>query len=487
MTEMPDANTILRSMPSMDELLNAPRLAEFLAAMGRDYVKRTLAEVLDGLKSEMLRGAPAPIPAGTTGSEAKVALGAVIADRAAAVLGHKAQSSLRRVINATGVVVHTNLGRAPLAREAMAAVGEVAAAYSTLEYSPEKGGRGGRNEHVEWLVRHITGAEAALVVNNNAAAVLLALSATATGREVVVSTGELVEIGGSFRIPDILSFSGATMVAVGCTNSTRLADYERAVTDKTAVLLKVHPSNFRVEGFVTSTSREELAELAAARDLVFLEDLGSGLLHRPAVPFAHLEHSVRESLEAGVGAVTFSGDKLLGGPQIGVIAGSRLLVDRMRKHQLLRALRVDKMTLAAFEATLRMYLAGRQGEIPVVWMMEVDASALRKKAAGLCRALRRVASESAEASIEMIATEDAVGGGSFPTEKLAGFGVAISLRKEGALGAEGVAAAFRGWRVPVVANINGGRVILHVRTLLDGDEREVGAAFASILGNSGNP
>jgi len=378
----------------MDELLNTTWAAEFSASLGREYVKKTISIVLDNIRSE-INGENSNTNYANSTNKHKQRISGLAANRAKALLHQKTASTLKAIVNATGVVIHTNLGRAPLAGEALKAVNEIAGTYSTLEYSPEKGSRSGRNTHIEWLISHITGAEAALVVNNNAAAVLLALSATASGREVIVSNGELVEIGDSFRIPDILSFSGAVMVAVGCTNSTRLADYRKAITENTAALLKVHPSNYRIEGFAASTSRKELAELASSQGLVFIEDLGSGLLCPLEVPFADSEHSVRDCLEAGVNIVTFSGDKLLGGPQIGVIAGSKKLVDKMRSHQLLRALRVDKMTLAAFEATLRMYITGRHGEIPVIKMIQADKGALLKKARRLCRALRQITQNAA--------------------------------------------------------------------------------------------
>jgi len=460
----------------MDELLSAPWAAEFSTCLGRDFVKKTIADTLADMRRELTANAP-------TISGTKAELADLAAARVIARLRAQSVSSLKRVINASGVIVHTNLGRSPLAPNALKAVSEIVGAYSTLEYSPESGGRGGRNSHVEWLICEITGADAALVVNNNAAAVLLALSATAAGREVIVSNGELVEIGDSFRIPDILSFSGASMIAVGCTNSTRIADYRNAITEKTAALLKVHPSNYRIEGFTASARREELGELAASRGLAFIEDLGSGLLSPLAVPFAASEHSVRNCLQAAGGAsyvVTFSGDKLLGGPQIGVIAGSRQLVDAMRRHQLLRALRVDKMTLAAFEATLRMYLAGRQGEIPVIKMIQASEETLLKKARKLCAELRQIAARqgTADFHIELVQTDDCIGGGAFPTDKLCGCGVAL---RSSSLGAEHFAAAFRAESVPVIASVRYGCVVLNVRTLLDGDEKEIAASFSRII------
>ncbi len=460
-----DTNALLRSIPAMDVLLNAPWTAEFSNRLGREQVKKIIAEALGEVRRELCGGVRVSLP-----------VYELVVSRATSLLRLRASSTLKSVVNATGVVIHTNLGRAPLADEALAAVNALSGTYSTLECSPESGGRGGRNEHVEWSLCRMTGAEAALVVNNNAAAVLLALSATASDREVIVSSGELVEIGDSFRIPEILSFSGAKMRAVGCTNSTRIQDYRDAITENTAVLLKVHPSNYRIEGFVKSTSREELVELASERGLIFMEDLGSGLLCPLGVTFAHRERSVRECLEAGSGIVTFSGDKLLGGPQIGVIAGSKSLIDKMKKHQLLRALRTDKMTFAAFDATLRLYLAGRQGEIPVIRMIETDKSALLERARRLCRSLKRGAAKRGAGgfAVSVVETEDAIGGGSFPTDMLPGFGVGI---RSACFSAETLAAGLRAAPVPVIPAIREGCVILHVRTLLTGDEQLIASAF----------
>ena len=463
--------TLLRSIPSMDELLNADWAPEFLGALGREQVKSVIAGVLDDLRREILDGEPPTAPAAS-----------IAAERAAALLRAKSSSTLKPVVNATGVVLHTNLGRAPLAGEALAAAGAVSGAYSTLEYSPEKGGRETRNAHVEWALCRLTGAEAALVVNNNAAAVLLALSATARGREVIVSAGELVEIGDSFRIPEILSFSGAELRLAGCTNSTRIEDYRAAITENTAVLLKVHPSNYRIEGFVRAPSRKELAELAASRGLILMEDLGSGLLCPLAAAFARKEHQVMDSIRAGCGIVTFSGDKLLGGPQIGVIAGTKPLLDRMKRHQLLRALRVDKMTLAAFDATLRLYLSGRQRDIPVVRMIETDKAVLLEKARRLSRILKRVAAASGVAGItvSVVETEDAAGGGTFPADTLPGYGVSLRSASGGG-GAEALAAALRAAPVPVIAAIRDDSVVLHTRALLEGDEKRIASALEFCL------
>jgi L-seryl-tRNA(Ser) seleniumtransferase len=461
-------NILLRSIPSMEEMLSAPWAACYISFLGREQVKAVIGAALDEVRREILDAAPV----GLSAAECAV-------ERAKALLYRRSSNTLKPLINATGIVIHTNLGRAPLAKEALDAVNSIAASFSTLEYSPEKGVREGRNIHVEEAICGICGAEAALVVNNNAAAVLLALSALASGREVIVSAGELVEIGGSFRIPEILAFSGAKMVSVGCTNSTRISDYRNAITENTAVLLKVHPSNYHIEGFVKSASREELAELAASRSLVFMEDLGSGLLSPLDTPLADREQPVRSCLDAGARVVTFSGDKLLGGPQIGVVAGSKKYIDAMKKHQLLRALRVDKMTLAAFGATLRMYRAGRQKEIPVINMIESSGEVLRQRAWKLCRLLKNTAGGSSDYAISVVETRDAIGGGAFPADTLPGFGVALRSALQNA---ETLAALFRAAPVPVIPVIRDGRVILHVRTLLAGEEKTIAQAFTKIIG-----
>ncbi|MDR2659669.1 MAG: L-seryl-tRNA(Sec) selenium transferase [Spirochaetaceae bacterium] len=467
---MPDKNALPRSIPAMDELLNTAWAAEFSGCLGRETVKKIINETLSSIRKEILNG-----------TDIKESPKELVEKRAKTLLTERITGTFIPVINATGVVIHTNFGRAPLAAEALSAVNNISGSYSSLEYSLEKGVRAERGYHVEWSVRHLTGAEAALVVNNNAAAVLLALSAMAAGREVIVSRGELVEIGGSFRIPEILSFSGAQMTAVGCTNSTRISDYRGAVTENTAVLLKVHPSNYRIEGFVKTTSREELAELAASQNLIFMEDLGSGLLCELETRFTNHEHTVRDCLKAGSDIVTFSGDKLLGGPQIGVIAGSKSLIDKMKNHQLMRALRVDKMTLAAFEATLRLYLSGKRQRIPVIRMIEISRPELLKKARALLRLLKQTAAANSQAdnfSISVVETRDTTGGGSYPTDTLPGFGVEIKPVNGCE---EALALSLRRTRVPVISSMRGGGVILHVRTLLPGDEKQTAASFAEAI------
>lgn len=458
----------LRSIPKMDELLALPWVSELEEEIGHDAVKNALTEAIDSVRKS--------IRDGQFGRED--VRGAVI-DAAHELIDKRASASLRRVINATGVVVHTNLGRSPIPRSAVDAICDVSIGYSTLEYSLEAGARGQRNSHVEWMIKELTGAEGALVVNNNAAAVLLALAAIAKGREVIVSAGELVEIGGSFRIPDILAFGGSKMVMVGCTNRTHLRDYRDAITEDTAVLLKVHPSNYRVMGFTEEVPREELAALAHERGLIFMEDLGSGLLEPLGIPGVPDEATVRQCIESGVDIVTFSGDKLLGGPQMGILVGREDLIGKMRRNQFLRAVRVDKMTLAAFDAVLREYMRGQSSAIPTIGMLRLTEDDLRSRAEKLAESLRLSTASIPSAKIEIVRVEDAVGGGSYPTTALPGWGVAVSIA--GGISSGKLAERLRRASLPVVAGVRDDAVVLHVRTLLGDDEDSLPKIFKEIF------
>ena len=377
-----------------------------------------------------------------------------LAQRAVGELAAATRPRLRRVLNATGVIVHTNLGRAPLPEAALARVLEVGSSYSNLEYDVAAGARGSRQDHVAALLRRLTGAEAALVVNNNAAAVLLALAALAEGREVVVSRGELIEIGDGFRIPDVLARSGARLVEVGTTNRTRAADYERAIGPETALLLRVHQSNFRVVGFTERPTTSALADVARRADLPLVDDLGSGALSALAD-----EPSPAQSVADGADLVCFSGDKLLGGPQAGIVVGRADLVERLRRHPLQRALRADKLTLAALEGTLSLHLdpAAARREIPVTRMLEEPADAVRARAERLAAAVGG----------EVEATVARVGGGALPLAELPSFACAVG---------EELAAPLRRAVPPVVAIVRDGRTLLDCRTLTDAEADEVAAA-----------
>ena len=366
-------------------------------------------------------------------------------------LGRARAPSLRRVLNATGVIVHTNLGRAPLAGAALEHVRETTRGYSNLEFDLTTGSRGSRQDHVAGVLRRLTGAEAALVVNNNAAAVLLALAALAEGRDVIVSRGELIEIGDGFRIPDVLERSGARLVEVGTTNRTRAADYERAVGPKTAVVLRVHQSNFRVVGFTEQPRVEELAAVARRHALPLVDDLGSGVLGALTD-----EPSAREALAAGADLVCFSGDKLLGGPQAGIVAGRADLVERLRRHPLQRALRADKLTIAALEGTLQLHLDAPE-RIPALRMLREPADDVRRRAQRLAAAVDGTVEE----------TVARVGGGALPLAELPSFACAVE---------ELLVAPLREAATPVVGIVRDGRLLLDCRTIADDEVDEVAAA-----------
>jgi len=422
----------LRDLPSVDEL-----------ARGIDdpLVVDAARDVLERAREE--------IRAGADPGDLRARLGDALADAR--------RPSLRRVLNATGVIVHTNLGRAPLADAALDHVRETARGYSNLEYDLSTGSRGSRQDHVASILRRLTGAEAALVVNNNAAAVLLALAALAEGREVVVSRGELIEIGDGFRIPDVLARSGARLVEVGTTNRTRAADYERAIGPETAVLLRVHQSNFRVVGFTEQPRVEELAAVARRHELPLVDDLGSGVLTELTD-----EPSARDALASGADLVCFSGDKLLGGPQAGIVVGRADLVERLRRHPLQRALRADKLTLAALEGTLLAYL-DEPRRIPVLRMLGDPAESVRARAERLSELVGGTVEESVAR----------VGGGALPLAELPSFACAVD---------ESLAAPLRFGDPPVVGILRDGKLLLDCRTLRDDELADVAAAVDAARG-----
>ena len=429
-----------RALPSVQRLLEHPNATPALAHALRNH--------LAWLRQEITNGRLAEIPPDSN---------IVAAARQAEA------PRLRRVINATGIVVHTNLGRAPLAEAAVQAAAEAARGACNLEYDLLTGRRGHRGAGAEALLCRLTGAEAALAVNNNAAAMLLALTALAApDGEVIVSRGELVEIGGGFRIPDIIAQGGARLVEVGATNKTRAADYAAAISPRTKILLKVHQSNFRMVGFTAEASLAELAALACAHGLILLDDLGSGTLGRLPGGLAPLEPTVRESLAAGTGLVAFSGDKLLGGPQAGLLAGRADIIERLRCHPLMRALRLDKMTLAALEATLRLHLdpARAQSEIPVLRMLGQTAAQLQARAEALCALLAGICP-----ACTLPSTGHA-GGGALPGQDIAS--VSVSLQMPGR-SPDALAAALRAGTPAVAGRIHDGRFLLDMLTLDDAD------------------
>lgn len=459
----------LRALPAVETLLGHPLLAAELDALPRALVVDAVRAVLDDERKRLRSAGRSGRAAGPDG----------LAARAAEAARRAARPTLRRVLNATGIVLHTNLGRAPLAPAACEALEAVARGYASLEFDLESGRRGQRGLGVEAWMRRLTGAEAALVVNNGAAAVLVTLSALASGGAVIVSRGELVEIGGSFRIPEILEKSGARLVEVGTTNRTHLRDYERALDrhDDVAAVLRVHPSNFRVAGFTARPVPGELARVTHRHRVPLIEDLGSGAFVDLA-PFG-LEHepTVRESLTAGCDVVTFSGDKLLGASQAGFVVGRKRYVDRVRRDPLARAVRVDKLTLAALEATLPAYCVPDRAvrEIPALVMLRVGADVLERRAQRLARALE-TGSPGVRAEVEEASGE--VGGGALPLQRLPGRLVSVTCpgRTAGAL-----EAAARAAEPPVIGYIRGGALKLDVRTLTDAEADETAAVLSKVF------
>lgn len=462
-----DTQTRLRALPKVDDVLASPRLAEELSRHPRTLVVEAVRESIDSARARILaeRDQAADLDAIVDGAILRVA--------------EKVRPSLRRVINATGVVLHTNLGRAVLSRAAADAVVDIARGYSTLEYDATTGARGSRHVHIEELICRLTGAEAAMAVNNNAAAVLLGISGLARGGEVIVSRGQLVEIGGSFRIPDIMAESGATMVEVGTTNKTHLRDYENALSKDTRLILRVHSSNYRVIGFAEEANTEELVRLGAEHGIPVFEDQGSGVLvdlRRFGLPY---EPTVGESLAAGVSLVSCSGDKLLGGAQAGIIAGRSEIIGVLKKHPLARALRLDKMTLAALEATLRAYLDQERAfqEIPTLRMLTITAEEVRKIAEGLSARIGEMCGEAVQ--VEVIDTVARAGGGALPTAEIPSSAVAIVAPQIGVMELE---RRLRLGPCCVVARISEDRLLLDPRTLLEGEDVLVAEAVARAIG-----
>jgi L-seryl-tRNA(Ser) seleniumtransferase len=385
--------------------------------------------------------------------------------------------SLQRVINATGVILHTNLGRAPLAAGTIAEMGETATRYSNLEYDVSRGERGKRDVHTAWLAAELAGAESAIVVNNNAAAVFLVLNTLAKGEEVIVSRGELIEIGDGFRIPDIMGASGAVLTEVGTTNRTSIRDYERAVNERTRLLLRVHPSNFRITGFTERASLEEMVALGKRAGIPVFEDLGSGCL-ADLSGSGVAEPVVRESCEAGASVVSFSGDKLLGGPQAGIIAGKKEIVERIRRNPLFRALRVDKLTIAALEVTLRAYQRGALDEIPALRMIRMTTEEIGRRAADF--AVRLSAMLPKDALVEVREGFSVIGGGSTPDQQMPTHLIAIKSSQHSAAVLE-VRLRKPAHGVPVVPRIEDDLLVFDLRTVFPDEEAELAAAIATAL------
>jgi L-seryl-tRNA(Ser) seleniumtransferase len=485
-----DSHARLRAIPSVDELLLQPRLVALAEKSGRSLVthivRHVLADFRARLKSEPSQSA-APNPEGFDSAQLQALVVAQVVTEVMVKVETAVAPSLRRVINATGVVLHTNLGRAPLSHAAVAQINATAATYSNLEYDISRGERGKRDVHTGRLLAELVGAESAIVVNNNAAAVFLVLNALAKGAEVIVSRGELIEIGDGFRIPDIMNESGALLREVGTTNRTRLRDYERAISDRTRLLLRVHPSNFRITGFTERPSLAELVALGERFHLPVYEDLGSGCIADLSAN-GIAEPVARASCDAGASVITFSGDKLLGGPQAGIIAGKKEIIERIRANPLFRALRVDKLTIAALEATLQSYLRGAFDEIPTLRMIRLSQNEIGNRAQNFCEKLRPALS--VDVRLEVHRGFSVIGGGSTPDQQLPTALIAIStprhsaaqleerLRKPRACSPE---AGTSSTATPVIARIEENHLILDLRTVHPSEEAEVASALTAAL------
>ena len=473
----------LREIPSVDELLSRPRLRSLCATAGRAVVTEATRRVLADIRSHLLRETPAA-PSQVLQTTAPTSTGVPVSltadtleTRIAEEVRNWLAPSLRRVINATGVILHTNLGRAPISAAAIAAFAETATGYSNLEYDTSTGQRGKRDVHTSKLLTSLTGAEAAIVVNNNAAAVFLVLNTLAKGAEVIVSRGELIEIGDGFRIPDIMSESGAILREVGTTNRTRIRDYARAINESTRLLLRVHPSNFRISGFTERPTLQELVLLGQRSQIPVYEDLGSGCLADLSASGIS-EPVVRTSCEGGASVVSFSGDKLLGGPQAGIIAGKREIVERIRRNPLFRALRVDKLSVAALEATLKAYHRGALDEVPAVRMIRASREEIGRRASRFAERLR--GTMPADVSIELTEGFSVIGGGSTPDQQLPTTLLALrSGRHSPSALDEFLRKPAHG--IPVVARVMDDRLTLDLRTVLPDEEPALAAALVSSL------
>ena len=444
-----------RLLPSIDELLRSEGMQAVMAREGRAATVAAARRLLDELRARIARG------------EMDQAQVMAAVEEAPSEIVHRLREtmaySLRQVINATGVILHTNLGRAPLSGEALRHVVEVAQGYSNVELDLATGERGKRDVHVDRLFARVFGEigreVATIVVNNNAAAVLLTLNALAEGGEVIVSRGELVEIGGSFRIPDVMAKSGAVLRDVGTTNRTRIGDYEQAINERTKLLLRVHRSNFEITGFTEQPSLEEMAAVGRKHGIPVMEDLGSGDIFGLSSIGIRDEPTIAASLRAGVDVVTFSGDKLLGGPQAGLIAGNRELVARVRKNPLFRALRVDKMFYAALEATLLAYLREDYDAIPALRMMRLTEEQIDERAEHM---MRKLHISTPRLSVEVVQVRSVTGGGSAPGATLPSRALAVSSPE---MSADEIAVKLREWSTPIIARVEEGRVLLDLRTV----------------------
>jgi L-seryl-tRNA(Ser) seleniumtransferase len=464
-----DQTALLRLLPSVDEILLRSKVAELGERLERGFLVEMVRRVLAQLRTGIVSGKP--VRESHLAVEAIEMLVVRIVEQALA-------PSLRGVINASGVILHTNLGRAPLPAAILEEFRQTATQYSNLEYDVAAGTRGKRDVHSSLLIERLTGAEAAIVVNNCAAAVLVTLAALARGGEVIVSRGELIEIGDGFRIPEIMEQSGAVLREVGTTNRTKIGDYESAISEKTRVILRVHPSNFTVSGFTEKPIVEELIALGKRNRLPVVEDLGSGCLVDLSSAGIN-EPTARESVEAGFSLVLFSGDKMLGGPQAGIIAGKEELVQKVRRHPLFRALRVDKLTIAAMEATLRAYLRGAWTEIPALRMMQMNFAEIASRTDAFCKTLWAKIAD-ADAEVEISDGQSLVGGGSTPAQSLPTRVLRIASARHPASDLEARLRLGAG-AAPVIARIEDDRLLVDLRTVFPEQETALAEALAQAL------
>jgi L-seryl-tRNA(Ser) seleniumtransferase len=456
---------LLRKLPKIDELLRKEIVISKLRYIMRPVVMEALRESIDKFRKEILSNAIEDFEVRD------------ILNHFNSLVELKNSPKLKKVINAAGVIIHTNLGRSLLCREAVKSVLDVAENYNNLEYNLETGVRGSRYAPVEELLKNITGAEAAVVVNNNAAAVLLVLSTVCSDKEAIVSRGQLVEIGGSFRIPEVMKFSGAKLVEVGTTNRTHVYDYENSITDNTGVILKVHTSNYKILGFTEEVPLDQLVELGERYRIPVIEDIGSGLLVDFSKYGFTYEPTVQNSLKKGVDVVTFSGDKMLGGPQCGIIAGKKEYIDKIKSNQLTRALRIDKMTLAALEGTLRLYLDEAEAvkRLPTLYMMLSSKEEHKKRAQRLKNRLQKA---QLNLNIKVEADYSMVGGGSMPGEKIDTYVLKI---KSNEMKAEQLEEKLRKNTTPIIVRIYNDEIILDLRTIIDKDFDCIVEAFKDIV------
>ncbi|KAF1085354.1 L-seryl-tRNA(Sec) selenium transferase [Sporotomaculum syntrophicum] len=467
-------NSLLRHIPPVDEVLQNPVIYTLAQSVPRPLVLQAIRDTITLLRADLSAGRlQAPLE-----HQARDYLLALIVEKTTKLAHSRNRPNLRKVINATGVVLHTNLGRAVLGESARQAINDAASGYSNLEMDLATGKRGSRYAPVEQLLIQLTGAEAALVVNNNAAAVLLALGTMASGREVIVSRGQLVEIGGSFRIPDVMTQSGCRLVEVGTTNKTYPADYQRAITPETALLLHVHTSNYRIMGFTRETTIAELVDLGLSGQLPVMSDLGSGSLKDLSVYGLPAEPTVQQVVKDGADVVTFSGDKLLGGPQAGIIVGKKSYIDRMKKNPLTRAVRIDKFTIAALEATLREYIEPQMAwqRIPTLAMLSADNNLLKQRAEAVTAELNTAAGE--YALCKVVQTNSAVGGGALPTADLPSWGVEVAPRD---MTVFDLAGRLREQEPAVIGRLQDEKLLLDLRTILPGEETTLVAVLTRVL------